>query len=87
MTCGRKDRKMTVKNRIAIVTGGAMGNGKGIAEVLASQGARVAIFDKSDILSETVAELTGNEELITAARSRLQEAQDALAGYRQQRIT
>ena len=50
---------MTVKNRIAIVTGGAMGNGKGIAEVLASQGARVAIFDKSDILNETVAELTG----------------------------
>ena len=46
---------MTVKNRIAIVTGGAMGNGKGIAEVLASQGASVAIFDKSDILEETVA--------------------------------
>ena len=50
---------MTVKNRVAIVTGGAMGNGKGIAEVLASQGARVAIFDKSDVLNETVAELTG----------------------------
>lgn len=48
---------MTVKNRIAIVTGGAMGNGKGIAEVLASQGATVAIFDKSDILPDTVKEL------------------------------
>ena len=50
---------MTVANRVAIVTGGAMGNGKGIAEVLASQGAKVAIFDKSDILPDTVAELCG----------------------------
>ena len=49
---------MTVRNRVAIVTGGAMGNGKGIAEVLASQGARVAIFDKSDTLEETVRELS-----------------------------
>ena len=48
---------MTVKNRVAIVTGGAMGNGKGISEVLASQGAKVAIFDKSELLSETVKEL------------------------------
>ena len=49
----------SLTGKYAIVTGGAMGNGKGIAEVLASQGARVAIFDKSDILDETVAELTG----------------------------
>ena len=48
---------MTVKNRVAIVTGGAMGNGKGISAVLASQGAKVAIFDKSELLSETVKEL------------------------------
>ena len=47
---------MTVRNRVAIVTGGAMGNGKGIAEVLASQGAKVAIFDMSDTLEETVRE-------------------------------
>ena len=50
---------MTVTNRVVIVTGGAMGNGKGIAEVLASQGAKVAIFDKSDILPDTVEELRG----------------------------
>ena len=50
---------MTVANRVAIVTGGAMGNGKGIAEVLGSQGAKVAIFDKSDILQDTVEELRG----------------------------
>lgn len=49
---------MTVKNRVAIVTGGAMGNGRGIAEVLAGQGARVAIFDISDTLADTVKELT-----------------------------
>lgn len=50
---------MTVANRVAIVTGGAMGNGKGIAEVLGAQGAKVVIFDKSDLLPGTVEELRG----------------------------
>lgn len=49
---------MTVKDRVAIVTGGAKGNGKGIVEELASQGAKVAILGHPDKLEETVKEMT-----------------------------
>lgn len=34
-----------LENKIAIVTGGAMGNGKGIAKVFLKYGASVIIFD------------------------------------------
>ncbi len=44
-------------NRVGIVTGGAMGNGKGIAECLARQGVKVAIFDICETLEETVVAL------------------------------
>lgn len=50
---------MTVKNRVAIVTGGAKGNGRGIVEVLASQGAKIAIFDFDKNLDVIVKELNG----------------------------
>lgn len=47
-------------NQAAIVTGGAGGIGKGIAERLASEGAAVALFDVDQALLErTVAEFTG----------------------------
>ncbi|HEY3246742.1 MAG TPA: glucose 1-dehydrogenase [bacterium] len=39
---------MRVSNRVAIVTGAAMGIGKGIATVLAREGARVVIADVDD---------------------------------------
>ncbi|AQG79263.1 SDR family NAD(P)-dependent oxidoreductase [Spirosoma montaniterrae] len=45
--------------QIAIVTGGAEGIGKGIAQRLATEGATVALFDRNGpLLSQTVAELT-----------------------------
>ena len=48
---------MKLENKVAIVTGGAMGNGLGIVEVFLKYGAKVAIFDYSEKLVETVMEL------------------------------
>lgn len=50
---------MRVKDRVAIVTGAAMGIGKGVATVLAREGARVAIADVNEEEGRrTAAELT-----------------------------
>jgi hypothetical protein len=43
-----------LKGRLAIVTGAAQGNGKGIARALARAGATLALFDILDIVKETV---------------------------------
>lgn len=50
---------MTVKNRVAIVTGGAKGNGKGIVYELLKAGAKVSIFtrDSDGTLAEFISEL------------------------------
>ncbi len=48
---------MNLEGKIAIVTGGAMGNGKGIAEVFGSLKAKVFIFDKAKELKNTIVEL------------------------------
>lgn len=45
---------MKLKNKIAIVTGGAMGNGMGIVEVFVRHGAQVIILDYSNQLGDTV---------------------------------
>ncbi len=47
---------MNLQGKIAVVTGGAMGNGKGITEVLLEKGASVVILDKSSELTNTVNE-------------------------------
>ena len=39
---------MKLENKVAVVTGGAMGNGKGIVDVFLKYGAKVAILDYSD---------------------------------------
>ena len=44
---------MKLKDKVAIVTGGAMGNGLGIVKVFLKHGAKVIIFDYSDKLEET----------------------------------
>lgn len=49
---------MTVKNRVAIVTGGAKGNGRGIVNALAAGGAKIVIFDFDKNLDNVVKELT-----------------------------
>lgn len=45
---------MKLENKIAIVTGGAMGNGLGIVKTFLKYGAKVIIFDYSDKIVETV---------------------------------
>ena len=45
---------MKLQDKIAIVTGGAMGNGLGIVKVFLKYGARVSILDYSEKLNETV---------------------------------
>ena len=49
---------MKLKDKVAIVTGGAMGNGLGIVKVFLKYGAKVAIFDYSEKVYETAKELS-----------------------------
>lgn len=48
---------MKLDNKIAIVTGGAMGNGLGIVKVFLKYGSKVIIFDYSEELDKTILEL------------------------------
>ena len=48
---------MNLENKLAVVTGGAMGNGLGIVKTLLKYGARVIIFDYSEELEKTIFEL------------------------------
>lgn len=45
---------MKLKGKIAVVTGGAMGNGLGIVKVFLKEGAKVIILDYSDELVNTI---------------------------------
>lgn len=48
---------MKLQNKVAVVTGGAMGNGYGIAEVFLKYGARVIILDNSEQLGASLQSL------------------------------
>lgn len=45
---------MKLENKVAVVTGGAMGNGKGIVDVFLKYGAKVCILDYADELKDVV---------------------------------
>ncbi len=47
---------MKLENKLAVVTGGAMGNGAGIVEVFVKYGAKVIILDKSEKLKDVINE-------------------------------
>lgn len=55
---------MKLQNKIAIITGGAMGNGLGIAKVFLKEGAKVVILDYDDKLTETVNNLNQNNNVL-----------------------
>ncbi len=48
---------MKLQNKIAVITGGAMGNGLGIVKVFLKEGAKVAILDYDDKIEDTVKNL------------------------------
>ena len=54
---------MKLQNKVAIVTGGAMGNGLGITKVFLKEGAKVAILDYDDKITETINELNNQNVL------------------------
>lgn len=54
-----------LRERVAVVTGGANGIGRGIVEALLDEGARVVIADvEESVLDRTVSELSGRGEVV-----------------------
>ena len=54
---------MELKDKVAVITGGAMGNGLGIVTEFLKEGAKVAILDIADALEETLMNLNTENAL------------------------
>ena len=54
--------------RVAVVTGGAMGNGEGVARVMARHGARIVLWDVSEKVFETATALQSEGHQATARK-------------------
>ncbi len=57
-----------LEGKVAVVTGAAMGNGEGIARVLAKQGAHVVLWDISETVSDTADSINSTDGKATAAK-------------------
>ena len=72
---------MRLKDRVAIITGGARGIGRAIVEVFVKEGATALIWDVVDAGEETAKELQGegyNVEFYRVDVSNAQEVQDTV---------
>ncbi|MCP5179635.1 MAG: SDR family NAD(P)-dependent oxidoreductase [Pseudomonadales bacterium] len=57
---------MDIRNKVAVITGGASGLGRATAEMIIQNGGKVAIFDLNEALAkQTAAELGGNARAYT----------------------
>jgi 3-oxoacyl-[acyl-carrier protein] reductase len=55
---------MDFSGQVAVITGGAQGIGRAVAEVLRAAGARIVIWDMDEALSRQTAEALGGETLV-----------------------
>src|SRR5258708_16117177 len=53
-----------LKNKVAVITGGASGIGKAIAEVFAAQGAQVCILDLNEQSANETAQALSDQKLL-----------------------
>jgi len=54
---------MDIRNKVAVITGGASGLGRATAELLVSEGAKVALFDLNTEAGETLATKLGDSAI------------------------
>lgn len=65
-----------LENKVAVVTGGAMGNGLGIVKVFLKYGAKVVILDYSDTLDEVVNELKNEYQEVSGYKLDIRNLED-----------
>ncbi|TGD21175.1 SDR family oxidoreductase UcpA [Companilactobacillus suantsaicola] len=70
-------------NKVAVVTGAAMGNGLGISKVLAKHGAKIALVDISDQLDSTVKKLQAQGVDCIGVHMNVADTQSVTAGVKE----
>ena len=68
-----------LKDKIAVVTGGAQGIGRAISELFVASGAQVALWDRDTALAQKTAKEIGHATAFTVDQSDLKSVQDATA--------
>ena len=60
MTSPKIDTNFSLANKVALITGGAAGIGRAIAELYGQKGAKLVLVDKSDAVRAVADEFTAN---------------------------